>query len=57
MQMLEQRAVSAEAQEAVLTLEVAVGFVMQFAVGHQLLHAGKDLGAAQGRAAEELSFQ
>lgn len=48
MQMLEERSVSAEAQEAILTLEVAVGLVMQLAVGYQLLHAGETLSAAQG---------
>lgn len=48
---------SAEAQEAILTLEVAVGLVMQLAVGYQLLHAGETLSAAQRGASEEFAFQ
>lgn len=40
-----------------VSLEVAIGFVVQLAVGHQLLHAGEGLGAVQGRAAEELAWQ
>lgn len=48
MQMLEERAMSAEAQEAILTLEVSIGLVVQLAVGYQLLHAGETLSAAQG---------
>lgn len=30
-----------------VSLEVAVGFVVQLAVGHQFLHVGEGLGAAQ----------
>lgn len=48
MQMLEERAMSAEAQEAILTLEVSIGLVVQLAMGYQLLHAGETLSAAQG---------
>lgn len=40
-----------------VSLEVAVGFVVQLAVGHQFLHVGEGLGAAQGGTAEELAFQ
>lgn len=39
-----------------VSLEVAVGFVVQLAVGHQFLHVGEGLGAAQGRTAEELAW-
>lgn len=40
-----------------LSLEVAVGLVMQLAVGYQLLHAGETLSAAQRGASEEFAFQ
>lgn len=40
-----------------VSLEVAIGFVVQLAVCHQLLHAGEGLGAVQGGAAEELAWQ
>lgn len=40
-----------------VSLEVAIGFVVQLAVCHQLLHAGESLSAAQGRTAEELAWQ
>lgn len=31
-----------------VSLEIAIGLVMQLAVGYQLLHAGETLSAAQG---------
>ena len=40
-----------------VSLEVAVGFVVQLAVGHQFLHVGEGLGAAQGGTAEELAWR
>lgn len=40
-----------------VSLEVAIGFVVQLAVCHEFLHAGEGLGAAQGRTAEELAWQ
>lgn len=40
-----------------VSLEVAIGFVVQLAVFHQFLHAGKGLGAVQGGTAEELAWQ
>lgn len=40
-----------------VSLEVATGFVVQPAVGHQFLHAGESLRAAQGRTAEQLAWQ
>lgn len=40
-----------------VSLEVAIGLVVQLAMCHQLLHTGEGLGAAQGRAAEELAWR
>ena len=40
-----------------VSLEVAIGFVVQLAVCHQFLHVGESLGAAQGGTAEELAWQ
>lgn len=40
-----------------VSLEVAIGFVVQLAVRHQFLHAGEGLGAVQGGTAEELAWQ
>lgn len=40
-----------------VSLEVAVGFVVQLAMCHQFLHAGEGLGAAEGGTAEELAWQ
>lgn len=40
-----------------VSLEIAIGFVVQLAVCHQFLHAGEGLGAAQGGTAKQLAFQ
>lgn len=40
-----------------VSLEIAIGFVVQLAVCHQFLHAGEGLGAAQGGTAKQLAWQ
>lgn len=40
-----------------VSLEVAIGFVVQLAMCHQFLHGGEGLGAAQGGTAEELAWR
>lgn len=56
-EVLEEGTVGAEAQQAVLTLEVAVGFVVHFHVGHEVLHAGEGLCAAQRGALEGFALK